>query len=157
LSLAESRVGALFRHNARGRLVEVNQRDGGIAPRFFLMRTGESAIVRFRQDVPDDLAARLTELCAAERLSDPPSERPAHECEYLHALARTERVWAGPAFTFPDDLPVFTAAIAAIDEQSAGLLGDGFGDWVADVPRRQPFAAVIEEGRAVSICGRLYT
>lgn len=151
MSLAESRVGALFRHDALGRLVEVNQWDGGVAPRFFLMRTGEGAIARFRQDVPEDLAARLTELCAAERLSDPPPERPAHEREYLDALAPTERVWAGPAFTFPDDLPAAAAAVA-IDEANAGLLRDGFEDWLPDVPHRQPFVAVIEEGRAVSIC-----
>lgn len=104
MSLAERRVQALFRHDARGRLVEVNQWEGGVAPRFFLMRTPEGAIARFRHDVLDNLAARLTQLCAWERLSDPPLERPDHEREYLDALAPTERVWAGPAFTFPEDL-----------------------------------------------------
>jgi GNAT superfamily N-acetyltransferase len=151
LSLAESRVQALFRHDARGRLIEINQWDGGVAPRFFLMRTAEGAIARFRQDVPDDLAARLTALCARERVSDPPPERPACEAEYLDALAPMERVWAGPAFTFPDDPPVFAATVA-IDEANASLLREGFEDWAPDVPHRRPFVAVVEEGRAVSIC-----
>ena len=151
MSLAERRVGALFRHDARGRLVEINQWDGGVAPRFWLMRTGQGVVARFRQDVPDDLAMGLTELCAGERLSDPPPERPAHEREYLDLLVPTERVWAGPAFTFPDDLPIAAAAVA-IDEANAGLLREGFSDWLADVPHRRPFMAVIEEGRAVAIC-----
>jgi GNAT superfamily N-acetyltransferase len=151
LSIAESRVAALFRHDARRRLVEVNQWDGGVAPRFFLMRTPEGVVARFRQDVPDDLATRLSELCAGERLCDPPPERPAHEREYLDALGPVERVWAGPAFTFPDDLPAAAAAVA-IDEANAGLLRNGFEDWLPDVPHRRPFVAVIEEGRAVAIC-----
>lgn len=152
MSLAERRVEALFRHDARGRLIEINQWDGGVAPRFFLMRTAGGAIARFGEDAPDDLAARLTALCAAEPLSDPPPERPAREREYLNALAPTERVWAGPAFTFPGDLPAPAAAVAVIDEANAGLLRGGFEDWLADVPHRRPFMAVIEEGRAVSIC-----
>lgn len=151
MSIAESRAEALFRHDARGRLIEVNQWNGGVAPRFFLMRMAEGAIARFRQDVPDDLAARLTELCARERVSDPPPERPAYESEYLGALAPAERVWAGPAFTFPDDPPAFAETVA-IDEANAGFLGDGFEDWAPDVPHRRPFMAVIEEGRAVSVC-----
>ncbi len=151
MSLAERRVEALFRHDARGRLVEINQWDGGVAPRFWLMRTPERAIARFRQDVPDDLAARLTELCAGERLGDPPPERPAHEREYLDGLGPMERVWAGPAFTFPDDLSA-AAPTVAIDEAKAGFLCDGFEHWLADVPHRRPFLAVIEERRAVAIC-----
>jgi hypothetical protein len=151
LSIAESRVEALFRHDGRGRLIEVNQWDGGVAPRFFLMRTGEGAIARFRQDVPDDMAARLETLSAAEPLGWPPSRRPAHEREYLNALAPTERVWAGPVFAFPDDPPM-SAATVAIDEANADLLRGGFEDWLPDVPYRRPFVAAIEEGRAVSIC-----
>ncbi len=93
----------------------------------------------------------MSELCARERLSEPPPERPAHEREYLDAPAPTERVGAGPAFTFPEDLPAAADAVA-IDERNAGLLQGGFEAWLADVPHRRPFMAVIEEGGAVAIC-----
>ncbi len=155
LSLAERRVEALFRHDARGRLVEINQWDGGVAPRFFLMRTGEGATARFRHDAPGDLAARLSELCASEPLRGLPSERPAGERGYLELLAvqaPVERVWAGPAFVFSGEAPATRRDIVAVDETNAGLLQGGFEAWLPDVPHRRPFMAVLEKGRAVSIC-----
>jgi hypothetical protein len=40
LSLAERRVEALFRHDTRGRLVEINQWEGGLARRLGLKPFG---------------------------------------------------------------------------------------------------------------------
>jgi GNAT superfamily N-acetyltransferase len=150
-SLGELRVDALFRCDARGRMVEINQWDGGVPPRFFLMRTAEGAIARLRHDLPDDLASRLEVFTRAEPQNDPPTSRPAYEREYLQLLAPVERVWAGPAFVFTDGPPVAAEAVA-VDEANANLLADGFDGWLADVPHRRPFMARIEAGRAVSIC-----
>jgi hypothetical protein len=96
LNLAERRVEALFRHDMRGRLVEISQWEGGVAPRFFLMRTGAGAFARFRHDVPDDLAARLSALCAREPLSDPPSARPRANAAILSSSRRraSPAAWA---------------------------------------------------------------
>jgi hypothetical protein len=151
LTLAEKRVDALFRCDARGRMVEINQWDGGSPPRFFLMRTSQGAITRFRHDLPDDLAGRLESLGRREPIADPPTPRPAHERDYLDALAPVERTWAGPAFVSAHDPPV-TAGVVAIDETNAGLLAEAFPDWLADVPHRRPFLARLDAGRAVSIC-----
>ncbi|HEY2482666.1 MAG TPA: GNAT family N-acetyltransferase [Caulobacteraceae bacterium] len=151
LTLLENRVETLFRGDGRGRLVEINQCSGGLAPRFFLMRTAEGAITRFRHDLPDDLVRSLETIRRAELAADPPSLRPAYEREYLEALAPVERVWAGPAFVFAHD-PSASAGVVAIDEANVGLLAEGFPDWLADVPHRQPFVARIEAGRAVAIC-----
>lgn len=155
MSLAERRVEALFRHDARGRLLGINQWDGGVAPRFFLMRTGSGVIGGFRHDIPDDLVSRLTELCAGEPLGDPPQPRPANEGQYLALMAAqapVERVWAGPAFVFSDHPPARGGEVVAIDETNADLFRGGFETWLPDIPHRRPFMAAIEEGRVVSIC-----
>jgi hypothetical protein len=149
--LVEQRLEALFRHDARSRLVEINQWDGGAAPRFFMMRTPECLVARFRHDVADDLASRLLALARTEPLSDPPAPRPAHERQYLDLLAPVERIWSGPAFAFADDPPA-PNGVTAIDETNADLLRGGFEGWMADVPHRRPFMARLEAGKAVSIC-----
>ncbi|HEY1448672.1 MAG TPA: GNAT family N-acetyltransferase, partial [Caulobacteraceae bacterium] len=105
--------------------------------------------MRFRHDVPEELASRLGALARAEPI--PATSRPAFEREYLQLLAPVERVWAGPAFVFTAD-PPSAADVVVIDETNANLLADGFDDWLADVPHRRPFMARIEAGRAVSTC-----
>lgn len=40
----------------------------------------------------------------------------------------------------------------AINEANADLLRGGFEEWLPDVPHRQPFMAMIEDGHAVSLC-----
>ena len=42
--------------------------------------------------------------------------------------------------------------IVSINETNANLLRGGFDDWLPDIRHRQPFGAVVENNRAVSIC-----
>jgi hypothetical protein len=64
--LVHARIAALYHCDDRGRLVSVNQWDGGVAPGFFLMRTADHVVCRFRADLPDDLesAASLRDSCS---------------------------------------------------------------------------------------------
>ena len=39
-----------------------------------------------------------------------------------------------------------------IDEGNAYLLRGGLEDWIPDVPHRQPFMAMVEDGNAVAVC-----
>jgi hypothetical protein len=154
LDLARKRVAALYRHDERGRLTSINEWNGGAAPRFFLMRTVDGAICRFRADLPGDLAGRLEALCSREPAGDLSGELPAHPAKYLELLsshAPVERVWAGPAFMSTRDLPPSAPPIA-ISGHNAHLLRDGFDDWMPDVAHRHPFMAVIENDQALSIC-----
>src|SRR5215510_7343735 len=70
LDLVLKRINALYRYDSRGRLVSINQWNGGVAPRFYLMRTAESVICRFGADLPDDLVSRLEELSARKPPAD---------------------------------------------------------------------------------------
>jgi RimJ/RimL family protein N-acetyltransferase len=152
LDLVRKRVAALYRCDYRGRLISVNQWDGGLAPRFFMMRTQGNVVCRFRADLPDDLVDHLQQLSAQE--PTPPGMLPALHSQYLDALAahaRVDRVWAGPIYMCPQDLAP-TGSIVPINEDNAEFLRGGFEHWLADIPHRQPFVALVENHRAVSIC-----
>jgi RimJ/RimL family protein N-acetyltransferase len=83
------------------------------------------------------------------------SERlPAHCAQYLEILGRhapVEKVWSGPAYVFTREFTPPRAPIA-IDATNADLLRGRFDDWMPDVRYRQPFMALIEEGRAMALC-----
>lgn len=143
LELMRLHLLALYRHDARGRIACSNEWRPAPAPRFHLGRTSEGYLVRFRSDLSD---APVDELAA---LGD-------DESGILRALdsqAPIERIWRGPAYALLASVRVNASANALpIDAANAHLLRGGFDAWLDDVPHRQPFLAVIEGGRAVSLC-----
>jgi hypothetical protein len=66
----EMQAQALFTYDGNNNIREVNDMYHGPAPRFFLGRTLEGNVLRFRFDLPHEIAKRLADLIAAE---------PAHE------------------------------------------------------------------------------
>jgi hypothetical protein len=154
LSLAINRVATLHRHDSRGRMVEVNQWNGGAPARFTVMRTVDDIICRFRADVPDNLAHTLQELCSQEPRGQELGRLPVNRHRYrtlLASQAPVESVRAGPAYIFTQDL-AGNAAPIAIGEHNAYLLRGGLEDWIPDVPHRRPFMAMVEDGHAVAVC-----
>ncbi len=154
LALMRKRIATLYRCNDRGRILALNYFAGGAVPRFHLMRTALGNIARYRHDVPDDLVARLERICECEPVVDPPTRVPALCAEYLNALgilpANDER-WSGPAYMIERDAPPLVAPIA-INKKNAHLLRGKLEEWLPDVQHGQPLMAVIEDGRAVSLC-----
>ena len=148
---------ALFVHDDRGRIVTRNALDGGPAPRFFLGRTADGNRWRFRDDVPDDLAARIEALAAEEPVVADPREPPRHEARYRDLLsghAPVGEVWLGPAYRFPADLPPPDANIVQLTAGNAPLLrGGDLEPWLEDIGHSEPLVALVRDGRAVSICG----
>jgi hypothetical protein len=152
--LACLRLEALYHCDRRGRLVSVNEWNGSAAPRFHLMRTARRSFGRYRADLGDDLVVRLEELRAQEPTGRRQGELPGLHGKYLELLtlhAPVTRVWAGPVFTFPDDITADVRTVS-INETNEHLLRGGFDDWLSDIRYRQPFCAVVEDNRAVSIC-----
>src|SRR5438046_7858023 len=99
--LAIKRVEALYRHDDHGRLTSINQWNGGTAPRFFVMRTINGIICRFRSDVPSGLIDRLEALCCSEPAGDLSDKLPVRHAEYLELVcshAPVDRIWAGPVY-----------------------------------------------------------
>lgn len=154
LALFRQRMDALYRADARGKLLHSNEWDARPAPRFHLMRTADGALCRFRPDVPDDIVERLAALCRQEPLDHAFDERPVYAPEYLECLAAHAPVrtpWAGPAYMSPPDVAP-RATVTKITPANAHLLRPLFANWLPDVIHRQPFIAMVENDVAVAIC-----
>ena len=98
--------------------------------------------------MPSDIADELDRLARDEPPVADFRDAPVHAERYM-ALVEG-RCDSGPAFTFPDELARPRGTVVIDDIQA---LGRHFSEWTAsEIPYRKPIAAVVEEGRAVSVC-----
>ena len=77
-----------------------------------------------------------------------------HAEAYVRSLekdAPAHSLWAGPAYRFTE-YPEPSRPLLAVTETNAGMLQGGFEELVAELPDWQPFVALVEDGRAVSVC-----
>ena len=149
-------VEALFTHDVNGRLLRVNEPNGASAPRFFLGRTADGCMLRFRHDVADDLR-RMLEAAVAEdvALRGEAARSPVDPARYEAILARfapVERTETGPAFGFPPELPAADGTVL-VTEANARLLHPLLVPWDPDVQHSQPLIVLPVDGQAVAVCG----
>ncbi len=158
LDLLELQIEALFTHDAKGRLVAINEPGGGPAPRLFFGRTREGNLWRVRHDVPESIASRLGELAASEPVVDDLAAMPGQLDAMLAVLGKdgeAARVGhCGPAYRFPAAIPV-PANATRITRANLHLLRRLVAD-LEDVEREfeqgEPCLAMIVEGMAVALC-----
>lgn len=146
-------VAALFTHDAEGRLLHVNTPGGRPAARFFLGRTAQGAEWRFRRDLDADLVRALEAMARAEPAGDE-LPRPPYGAAYRDLLARSapiERLWAGPAYRFPEAWATPSGTVR-VTERDAHLLRPHLAEWADDVAECQPMLAALEGGCAVAVC-----
>jgi hypothetical protein len=97
--LMDMHVRALFTHDARSRLLFVNETGSGVpAPRLFFGRTRDGNLWRFRADLPESLVGELEALCADEPVSTEFDSQPLHLDAYVHLLeahAPVRKMWTG--------------------------------------------------------------
>jgi RimJ/RimL family protein N-acetyltransferase len=159
-TLIDLQAEALFTHDANGRILRINEPDGGPAPRFFLGRTPEGNIWRIRHDVPVKIARELESLSASEPVSSDVESPPAHLDAMLDALDRHQPAsldHAGPAFRFPDELPTPVPGVTRLTFANRHLLRE-MPDWGSGIQDEAEFEGwgpclvMVEDGVAVSIC-----
>lgn len=147
-------IEALFTHDAHGDMVRVNELNGAVAPRFFLGRTAEGVVIRFRHDL-DRAIRREIEVACEKQLAQPrPLDMPTDPLPYQQILDRAgpvEKTWLGSAFCIPRTVRP-TAPTVAITGANAELLRPLLEPWLPDVPVSQPMIAVVVDDRAVSLC-----
>jgi len=156
----ELQVEALFTHDPAGRIVAINEPNGGPAPRFFLGRTGAGNLWRVRHDLPDATARRLDALAAAAPVDDELPAQPRNMAAYQQALRadqEIELVESGPAYRFPHALPNPAAApaVTRITRANTGLLqrmGWNLETLAREFEQLEPMMAVVEDDAAVSLC-----
>lgn len=155
IELMNIHVRALFTHDARARLLSVNEPWGGSGPvpRLFLGRTREGHLWRFRADLPAALTDELEALCAGEPAAEVESDgSPRYAEEYARLLGgRAPARLAGPAFYFNEYAEPSRPPLV-VTEANAGLLRGGFEEFVEELSCAPPFVALAEGGRAVSVC-----
>jgi RimJ/RimL family protein N-acetyltransferase len=148
-------VQALFTHDAHSRLLFVNEPGGGDpAPRLFLGRTRAGNLWRFRADLPEILIEELEALCVDEPVGKEFRSPPRHFAAYVRLLethAPVHKLWMGPAYQFTAYFEPSRPLLVITETNAERLLG-GFEELVAELPAWQPFLALVEESRAVSVC-----
>ncbi len=152
--LMRIQIATLFTLDDAERLVRVNDLAGQPAPRFFLGRTARGNEWRVRHDVSADVVGTLQALCASEPPGDeflaPPHGVPRYEAVLARA-APVHSVWTGPTYWFPEQLPVVSGTVV-ITSANSELLEPHLPAWLEDVAAGVPVVAVVQGGRAVSIC-----
>ena len=153
--LMDIHVRALFTHDARSWLLFVNELGSEApAPRLFLGRTPAGTLWRFRADLPESLVEELEALCVDEPAGMEFGSAPRRLEAYVRLLdshAPVRKHWTGPAYRFTEYIEP-SRPLLAITETNAENLRGGFEELVAELPISQPFVALVEEGRAVSVC-----
>jgi hypothetical protein len=157
LELMNIHVGALFTHNAESRLLFVNEPDGPTlpAPRLFLGKTRLGNVWRFHADLPAELCEELNALCLEEpSLGALFNEPPRHFETMVRLLGKhapLQEISSGPAYRFTEYRAV-AKPVLAVTEHNAEMLQGGFEDLVTELSTWQPFVALVEGNRAVSVC-----
>ncbi|HEX8737314.1 MAG TPA: GNAT family N-acetyltransferase [Pyrinomonadaceae bacterium] len=157
LELMNIHARALFIHANESRILFVNEPDNtsAPAPRLFLGRTLIGNIRRFRADLPDKLCRELDALCADEPPVNTEFNAPPRHFEtfirLLESDAPVESVENGLAYQFiKDEMPF--ERVTAVTEDNPEILQGGFEKLIEELPAWQPFVAMVQENRAVSIC-----
>lgn len=154
-ALMEIHVSALFRHDARNRLLAVNEPGDPPPPRLFFGRTHTGHLWRFRHDLPQPLVVELDALLRAEPVATDLIQSPRCLAALQAALARhapLSGTWSGPAWRFPDELPAFAHDVVQITPERNDLVRSVFPVLADDLPWSQPCLAIVEDGRLASLC-----
>ncbi len=159
LGLMRTHVETEFTVDAEGRMRRVNESEGAAAPRFFIGQTHEGNRWWFRDDLDVELVRALEAQCLEEpviRDVSRPSLRPGPYEALLAEQAPITNVWTGPAYHFPDAIAV-PADPVLIKEDRRALLQPYCVEWLDDVGECQPFAVLLRDWQAVSLCATVRT
>lgn len=144
-------VEALYTRDAAGRLLTVNDAGAAPAPRFFLGRTPNGKLLWFRHDVDDSLAEDLARVCESLPTGlDVVAAEPF--VDRLSRVAAVQKIWTGPAYHFPRDVPSEDVGVVRVTADNATVLSPHLEDWLGDVAPNVPMAVALEDGKAVSVC-----
>ena len=155
LDLITLQINTLFHTDTAGRLLSVNEFGEPPAPRFFLGRTKQGNIWRFRHDLPAALVAELDALCRAEPiaqdLTSPPQQYAAIKA-LLQTYAPLQNEYRGPCWWIPEGNQP-QANVVLIDQTNFQLLETTF-PWVQreEAYATGPVATTLDQGQGVAIC-----
>lgn len=147
-------IETLFTHDAHGDMVRVNEPNGGSAPRFFLGRTAEGVVIRFRHDVDPAIRRAIERACEKQLAQPRPLDMPTDPLPYqqiLDGAGPVEKTWLGSAFCIPRTVQPSRGTVMVTSE-NADLLRPLLEAWLPDVSFSQPLIVLTVGDRAVSVC-----
>src|SRR5215472_8672744 len=147
--LLEDLVAARFAHDERNRLTRP-------ALALYVIRTPEAVTVRCHARLPDDVAEQLRAI--AERPRGRPRDWSREYGGYLDTLSKVApiaAVRAGPLYLCPPNLAGSESCVR-LGPDNAALLEGGLEEWIPDAKAGMLMMAVVEEGRAVSLCASVH-
>lgn len=152
----EIHIDTLFQCDPDGRLRCVNEPGNPPAPRFYMGRTAAGNSWRFRYDLPAELVAQLETLCRSEPVTADFRSLPQSYTAIkalLAAAAPAESEYRGPAYWIPDAVAALPNAVV-LDDATLHWAQPNFPWLITADPyyAMGPVAAVIVDGRAVSLC-----
>jgi GNAT superfamily N-acetyltransferase len=154
LELMELQAKALFTHDSEFLIRNINDPDSKPAPRFFLGRTPEGDVLRFRYDLPQEFIKRLTELLEKEPGScDLTRDAALLEKikEILGEHQEVQKVHEGPAYKLPRGNH-FPKDVIRITQENVHLLKNSFDYMLTELPYWEPCFVKFADGNAASIC-----
>ncbi len=122
LQLMQIQAETLYCYDADGRLRCINEPGDPPAPRFFMGRTPQGNLWRFRYDLPTEIAQQLEALCRSEpvgaNLTHAPLRYDAIRA-VLQAQTPIEEEFRGPAYRVPDNIqpPPGVVLVSEANEQ----------------------------------------
>ncbi len=136
--------------DAHGRIVSTREPRPTRGPLFTIVRSATGCAWAIRDDVPSDVAGELDALAREESPIVDLRTAPAH-AERFVALTGGQLGFCGPAFRFPEALPVTHGVVQVEDERD---LQRNFQGWeLGEIAAgRAPVMAVIADGYPVSVC-----
>ena len=157
IELLKIQVETLFKTDDVGRLRVVNEPYGDsspTAPSLFVGTARTGSIVRFGSDLPEHVCRRIEALIGDHpHVGDFDLDPPYLDdlMDVMRPHLKTERVWKGPAYRFSKSILSLDLGVRVTNENSH-LLKAEFADFIPDLNGIGSVAAVVERGRAVSVC-----
>jgi hypothetical protein len=138
----------LFVLDDAGRILSTREPGASPGPLFHLIRSRRACAWAAHAQVRPEVASELDRLAQQEPPARDFRGLPVHADRYVGLTGG--RVDAGPVFLFPENLPRESGVVLLADEVP---LRACFSGWTAEeVGGRSPILAVLENGRAVSVC-----
>ncbi len=152
LQLMQLHVAISFRHDARDRLLAINEPEPDHpAPRLYLGRTKGGNIWRFRADLPDALAQRLDTLLQTEPVATDLQQPPVVLPALLEALQPVRDLTQGPVWHFPEHLPDSREVVPVTSPNLTAC--ERYFPWTAThLEEVQPCRGVLVDGDVVCMC-----
>jgi hypothetical protein len=145
---AQDHLETLYILDGRRRVVSTREPNPGHGPEFVLIRRADSCAWAIGTGIGDEQAREVTRLALDEHPTSDFRRPPKHLEEYMRIIGG--EFDAGPAFEFPEHMPLIEDAALIEDVE---CLQGSFNGWTADeLAGRSPIMAIVENGVPISIC-----